>query len=197
MLPSADLTDNPAASDKPTSSGETAEDTNAVVCPAHTDFFLTRIGGAFVALPPTVPYVLLLGAALVVAFNTYQEGEVSALTRVTDISLPGGGAVVVGGSAIGLRRVLGSGDGQGQLAALGAGEVRISLRARRSVGRARAWLSALAVLWVMLGLLNLVTATRVGTRSKLTGRLITEGYATVVFLFGIVFFNGALAFFPW
>ena len=50
MLPSADFTDNPAASDKPTSSGEAdedtnAEDTNAVVSPAHTDFLLTRIGG--------------------------------------------------------------------------------------------------------------------------------------------------------
>ena len=31
MLPSADFTDNPAASDKPTSSGEAKEDTNAVV----------------------------------------------------------------------------------------------------------------------------------------------------------------------
>ena len=41
MLPSADFTDNPAASDKPTSSGETDEDTNAVVSPAHTDFLLT------------------------------------------------------------------------------------------------------------------------------------------------------------
>ena len=63
MLPNADLTDNPAASDKPTSSGETAKDTNAVVSPAHTDFFLTRIGGAFVALPPTVPYTALLTSA--------------------------------------------------------------------------------------------------------------------------------------
>ena len=57
MLPSADLTDNPAASDKPTSSGETAEDTNAVVSPSHTDFLLTRIGGTFAALPIAVPYV--------------------------------------------------------------------------------------------------------------------------------------------
>ena len=83
MLPGADATDNPVASDKPTPS-ETKEDTNAVVSPAHTDFLLTRIGGAFVALPPTVPYTALLGVALIVAFNSYQEGEVSALTRVFD-----------------------------------------------------------------------------------------------------------------
>ena len=196
MLPSADFTDNPAASDKPTSSGEAKEDTNAVVSPSHTDFFLTRIGGAFAALPPTVPYVLLLGVVFVVAFNTYQ-GDISALTRVMDIFLPSGAAVVIDGSAIGLRRVLGSGNGRGQLAALGAGEARISQQARRGLGRAHVWLCALAVLFVMIGLLSLVTATRVGTRSKLTGRLITEGYAIAVFVVGLVFFNGALLFFPW
>ena len=197
MLPSADFTDNPAASDKPTSSGEAKEDTNAVVSPAHTDFFLTRIGGAFVALPPTVPYVVLFGVVFIVAFNTYHEGEISTLTRVFDIFTPVGGAVLVGPSAIGLRRVVGSGDGRGQLAALGAGEARISLQARRGLGRAHAWLSALAVLFVMVGLLCLVSATRVGTRSKLTGRLITEGYAIAVFLTGMMCFNCALAFFPW
>ena len=88
MLPSTDFTDNPAASDKPTSSGDTDEDTNAVVSPAHTDFLLTRIGGAYTALPITVPYVVLVGAVFIVAFNTYQEGEVSALTRVFDICVP-------------------------------------------------------------------------------------------------------------
>ena len=100
MLPSADFTDNPAASDKPTSSGETDEDTNAVVSPAHTDFLLTRIGGAFAALPPTVPYVLLHGLVFIVAFNTYQEGEVSALTRVFDIANPVGMAVAQCGGTI-------------------------------------------------------------------------------------------------
>eukprot|EP01052_Picozoa_sp_SAG31_P054336 SAG31_NODE_14401_length_808_cov_2.994358_1_plen_144_part_10 len=144
MLPSADLTDNPAASDKPTPSGETDEDTDAVVSPAHTDFLLTRIGGAFVALPPAVPYVVLSGAAFIVALNTYQEGEVSALTRTTDICAPVSLCTVTIGPAIGLRRVVGSGDGRGQLAALGAGEARISQQARRSLGRAHVWLSALA-----------------------------------------------------
>eukprot|EP01052_Picozoa_sp_SAG31_P066733 SAG31_NODE_25524_length_459_cov_1.822222_1_plen_129_part_10 len=129
MLPSADLTDNPAASDKPTTpSGETDEDTDAVVSPAHTDFLLTRIAGAFVALPPVVPYVVLHGVANVVAFNTYQEGEVSALTRTFDICLPVGFFAITNGPAISLRRVVGSGDGRGQLAALGAGEARISQR---------------------------------------------------------------------
>ena len=144
MLPGADATDNPVASDKPTPS-ETKEDTNAVVSPAHTDFLLTRIGGAYTALPPAVPYMVLLGVSEVVAMNTYQEGEVSALTRVVDICLPL--AVLFGGTtAMSLRRVLGTGDGRGQLlAALGAGEARISQRARRSLGRAHAWLSALAV----------------------------------------------------
>ena len=99
--------------------------------------------------------------------------------------------------AVGLRRVLGSGDDRGQLAALGAGEARISQRARRGLGRAHAWLCALSVLFVMVGLLSFVTATRVGTRSKLTGRLITESYAIAVFVGGLVCFNVALAFFPW
>ena len=93
MLPGADATDNPVASDKPTSS-ETKEDTNAVVSPAHTDFLLTRIGGAYTALPITVPYLVLVGAVFIVAFNTYQEGEVPALTRVLDICAPTGSAVV-------------------------------------------------------------------------------------------------------
>eukprot|EP01052_Picozoa_sp_SAG31_P020158 SAG31_NODE_1503_length_8079_cov_5.930827_7_plen_430_part_00 len=198
MLPSADLTDNPAASDKlATPSGETDEDTNAVVSPAHTDFLLTRIGAAFVGLAPAVPYVVLSGAAVVVAFNTYQEGEVSALTRTVDICWPVAAFAITIGAAIGLRRVVGSGDGRGQLAALGAGEARISQRAHRSLGRAHVWLSALTVLWVLMGLLSLVTATRVGTRSKLSGRLITEGYAIAVFLIGLVCINLALVFYPW
>ena len=198
MLPSsADLTDNPVASDKPTASGEMAEDTDAVVSPAHTDLLLTRIGGAFAALPIAVPYVVLVGAAFIIALNTYHDGEISALSRVVDICLPSAGLIVNTGAVVGLRRVAGSGDGRGQLAALGAGEARISQRARRGLGRAHAWLSALSVIWVLCGLLCLVTATRVGTRSKLTGRLITAGYAIAVFLTGLQFFNLALAFYPW
>eukprot|EP01045_Picozoa_sp_COSAG04_P012853 COSAG04_NODE_882_length_9663_cov_8.381639_8_plen_309_part_00 len=155
MLPSVDLTDNPAASDKPTPSGETdedtnAEDTNAVVSPAHTDFLLTRIGGSFVALPPAVPYVVIQGAVTIVAVSTYHEGEVSALTRLFDICAPAGAAVIAGGAAIGLRRVAGSGDGRGQLAALGAGEARISQRARRGLRRANVWLCAISALFVLL-----------------------------------------------
>eukprot|EP01045_Picozoa_sp_COSAG04_P031612 COSAG04_NODE_5913_length_1457_cov_1.967599_1_plen_315_part_01 len=197
MLPSADLTDNPAASDKPTPSGETEEDTNAVVSPAHTDFLLTRIGGALVALAPTVPYVVLSGAAIIVTFNAYQEGEVSALTRTLDICVPLAGCSLTIGPAIGLRRVVGSGDGRGQLAALGAGEARISQRARHSLRRAHVWLSSLAVLFVMIGLLCFVTATKVGTRSKLSGRLITQGYAIAVFVGGLVSVNIGLTLFPW
>ena len=65
MLQGADATDNPVASDKPAPGGET-EDTNAVASPAHTDFLLTRLGGAYVALPTTVPITVLIGAALIV-----------------------------------------------------------------------------------------------------------------------------------
>ena len=197
MLPNADLADNPVASDKPTSSGEMAEDTDAVVSPAHTDLLLTRIGGAFAALPIAVPYVVLVGAAFIIALNTYHDGEISALTRVVDICSPCGLVITNTAAVVGLRRVAGSGDGRGQLAALGAGEARISQRARRGLGRAHAWLSALAVLFVLVGLVSLVSATKVGTRSKLTGRLITADYAIAVFLAGLAIINAALAFFPW
>ena len=110
-------------------------------------------------------------------------------------SLAAGGLIVIVAATVGLRRV--TGTGAGQLAALGAGEARISERARRDLGRAHAWMSALAVFFVMIGLLSFVSATRVGTRSKLTGRLITESYAIAVVFVGLACFNAALAFFPW
>ena len=115
MLPGADATDNPVASDKPTPS-ETKEDTTAVVSPAHTDFLLTRLGGAYVALPITVPYVAVLGAAFLVALNTHHEGEVSALIRVVDICTALS-ALFTSTTAVSLRRVLGTGDGRVQVEA--------------------------------------------------------------------------------
>ena len=78
-----------------------------------------------------------------------------------------------------------------------AGKARISERDRRGLGRAHVWVSAVAAIVFMLGLLSLVTATRVGTRSKLTGRLITAAYGRVVFLGGLIFINGALIVPPW
>ena len=53
--------------------------------PTHTDIFLTRVGDAFLALPVAMPYVGLVGALMTIAMNTYHEGEVSALTRMTDL----------------------------------------------------------------------------------------------------------------
>ena len=195
---SADLSNNPAADDKPTGDdfSGTEEDTNAVVSPSHVGFLLTRVGATLVALPPALPYVVLVELVLIVTLNTYhQQGEVSTLSRTFDICGSCGALVALVAAPVGLRRV--TGTGAGQLAALGAGEARISKRARRDLGRAHAWMSALAVIFVMLGLLTLVTATRVGTRSKLTGRLITESYAIAVFFGGLTFFNFALVFFSW
>eukprot|EP01050_Picozoa_sp_SAG11_P039403 SAG11_NODE_16564_length_544_cov_0.586517_1_plen_84_part_10 len=83
------------------------------------------------ALPPAVAFVGLSGLGSVVAFNTYQEEEISALSRMLDVCMPVGSTLVSFGAAIGLRRVTGTGKGRGQLTALGAGEVRISERARR------------------------------------------------------------------
>ena len=48
-----------------------------------------------------MPYAAVHGLVFIVAFNTYQEGEVSALTRVLDISAPAGMAAVTTGAAIG------------------------------------------------------------------------------------------------
>ena len=174
-----------------------AEDTNAVVSPTHQEFFLTRVAGAFLATPFGVPYVWLLTSLFMIVFNTWHEGEVSALTRMLDVCVSVGGMIFLVGSAISLRRVTGTGAGRGQLAALGAGEARISERARRSLGRAHVLLCAVGVPFIMAGLLCLVTATRVGTRSKLTGRVITAAYAQAVFLAGLMFFNVALVFAPW
>jgi hypothetical protein len=162
-------------------------------------FLLTRVGATLVALPPALPYVVLAQLGTIISFNTYrQKGEVSALSRVPrtfDICAPAGALLVVVAATVGLCRV--TGTGAGQLAALGAGEARISERARRDLGRAHAWMSALAVFFVMLSLICFVSATRVGTRSKLTGRLITESYAIAVVLGGLALVNTALAFFPW
>ena len=109
---SADLANNPAADESAmtsppaTTSQAGTEDTNAVVSHSHADFLLTRIAAAFVALPPAVPYVGLVGLGTVVAFNTYQAGEVSALTRVFDVCAWTGASVVVIGGAFGLLPVV-------------------------------------------------------------------------------------------
>ena len=97
---SADLTlvyvDNPAADDKPAGDDfpGTEEDTNAVVSPSHVGFLLTRVGATLVALPPALPYVVLTQLGLIVTLNTYQKGEVSALSRTFDICVPAGAFLV-------------------------------------------------------------------------------------------------------
>jgi hypothetical protein len=201
-VPSADLTtaSNPAADDglPPLAGFPEEEDTNAVVSPSHKDFLLTRIGSAFVAAPPGLPYVGLVGLALVITWFTYHEGDVSPLTWMTDICWSCGLLFSTVGPAVSLRRVTGTGAGRGQLAALGAGEVQISERARRRLEHAHIWISALALMCAMAGLLCLVTATRVGTRSKLSGRLVTAGYARALATFGLAAINfGGLTFGPW
>jgi hypothetical protein len=173
------------------------EDTNAVVSPTHKDFVLTRVAGAFVALPIGVPYVGLAGLLMILTSNTYHEGEVSALTRVADICGACGTLVVLLGTAVSLRRATGTSAGRGQLATLGAGEARISERAQRSLGRAHVWISVLGFIFVMTGLLCFFTATRIGTRSKLTGRLITAAYARAVVAYGLNFCNYTLALAWW
>eukprot|EP01048_Picozoa_sp_COSAG05_P024734 COSAG05_NODE_5959_length_1051_cov_1.194328_1_plen_320_part_01 len=201
--PSADLTmaSNPVADEEKPDDGlavaaapaalfkEEAEqeDTNAVVSPTHTDFVLTRVGGAFVALPPAVPWVGLVGVLHIIAMSTYHEGDLSPLSRMFDVCAPLGCFAAFLGSAVSLRRATGTGTGRGHLLALGAGEVRIGERARRG----------LSVMYIMIGLVSLLSATRVGTRSKISGRLITAPYARAVCLTGLVFFNGALSIFPW
>eukprot|EP01050_Picozoa_sp_SAG11_P012246 SAG11_NODE_1350_length_5137_cov_2.743152_7_plen_313_part_00 len=114
-----------------------------------------------------------------------------------EICVPTGATIAVIGSAISLRLATSTGAGRGQLAALGAGEVLTSERARRSLGRAHACLCVLNVFWVMLSLLCIVTAFRVGTRSKLTGGLITTAYARTVFVWGIGLTNSSLVCLPW
>lgn len=205
---SADLTmaSNPVADEKPGDrlaplallpAAAEKEDTNAVLSPTHNEFFLTRIAGAFLALPLAVPYVGMVNVATIIAFATYEEGEISPLARVFDICLPCSAFCVLFGPTVSFRRATGTGAGLGQLAALGAGKVKISQRSRRSLGRAHIWMCMLSPIWFMTGLLCLVTAFRVGTRSKLTGRIITVAYARAVFAAGLNFIIVPLTFFPW
>lgn len=201
--PSADdLTPNPmTVDDLPSDFKAEAklEDSNAVMAPSHTpDFLLTRIGARFVALPPAVPYLILIGFGFVVTLNTYKEGELATLTRMYDIGISVGGAILTVGSGVSLRRVTGgTRDGCGQLEKLGAGKACIDGQAHRNLKRAHVWLAIIAVLFVLLGLLSLVSTTKVGTRSKISGRLITEKYARAVGFSGLLLFNVALGLLPW
>lgn len=173
------------------------EDTNAVVSPTHKDFLLTRIGGAFVALPFGLVYVGVAQLSFAISWNTYYEGDVSPLTQMTNIGASLGTSTVLLCSYVSLRRVTGTGAGRGQLAALGAGEVKISERARHSLGRAHVWIFALTTVFCLAALVAFATVSRVGTRSVLTGRLITARYSVAVFAGGIMLLNFAFATFPW
>ena len=110
-----------------------------------------------------------------------------------DVCLPLG-SLALTWVVVSLRRVTGKG---GHLFMLGAGEVRISEEAHRSLRRAHAWLAVLAVLFLMLSLLTFVTVAKAPTRSKLTGRLVTTRYARAMACTGLTFLTEALVFFPW
>ena len=97
------------------------------------------------------------------------------------------------GSGIALGRVTAAG---GQLALLGAGNTKISERSYRALRRSHAWVLVGFVIFIMVALLSFVSATRVGTRSKLTDRLITESYAAVVFVTGLMFLATSVALWP-
>lgn len=174
-----------------------AEDTNAVVSPTHKEFFLTRISGAFLALPPAVPLVVLVQVFFSIACTTYHDGDISALTQMTDLCIASGCSISIIGSTVSLHRATGTGVGRGQLVALGAGKMRISERARRSLGRAYVCACLLAGVYFAVGLVCFVSATRVGTHSMISGRLITAVYARAMFMCGFMFINASLMNFQW
>ena len=169
------------------------EDTDAVVSPSHSDFLLTSIGAKVAAVPFMWAFNTFVGVGCIVAFNTYSDEPKTVLSHVFDVCASAGGAIIVVGSGIALGRVTAPG---GQLALLGAGATNISERSYRGLRRSHAWLLVPSAISMMLGLVGFVTATRVGTRSKATGRLITESYAVAMCFGGIVFLQLSLQIFP-
>eukprot|EP01051_Picozoa_sp_SAG22_P017680 SAG22_NODE_2787_length_2210_cov_4.155850_1_plen_483_part_00 len=171
-----------------------AEDTNAVVCPSHKDFPVTRIFAAYAAPKPVQVAIATAMLCFTVALATYHEGAVTELQLVADGCF--GFAVPFGiiPCAWSMRRVTAAG---GELALLGAGEAMISSRARGKLRAANVLLMVPTVLGLLAGLICFVSSTQVGSRSKLTGRLITAKYASVVFVSGIGFIHWAAVFSWW
>jgi hypothetical protein len=172
---------------------EAEEDTNAVVSPAHSDFLLTSIGAKVAAIPFMWACNIFVGVGLLVSLNTYSDEPKTWLTHVFDTCQPVGGGIVLIGSGIALGRVTAVG---GHLVSLGAGQTKISERSYRGLRRSHALMIVMFMFFTMLGLLSFVTATRVGTQSKITGRVITEGYAVVVFISGLSFLAFSVAVWP-
>ena len=190
MVPQDTDFPNPVADAPPQAQEE--EDTNAVVSPTHSDFLLTKIGAKVAALPFVWAFFAVMGVGLAVSYSTQQQDK-SVLAHVNDICLPAGCVFLNVGSIIAVRRVTATG---GQLASLGSGETKISERSYRALRRGHARLLVPAVFVFLVGLLTFVSMTRVGTRSKMTGRLITPSYVVVLFFAGWNAVGAALTIWP-
>jgi hypothetical protein len=194
---SMDSFDNPATGEE--EAAQEKEDTNAVPSPTPRDLALCRLGSAFYGSTPGAVFAALTCAyfcfmILTMGTRSAAENPDSKLRLLSDITYAIEAPLIIGGAGWSLRRVTAQ---EGELQLLGAGETKISARALRGLRRAH------AVMWIpftivaLLGLLCLVTATRVGTRSKITGNIITEDYARLVVAAGFGFLCVAFAVFPW
>ena len=105
----------------------------------------------------------------------------SELQLVFDVCLAVAYPLAIISSANGLHRVVAHG---GELAQLGAGEQRISARALRGLARAHIFMLVMVFFGMLMFLICCYSASRVGTYSYLSGRLITASYARVVFFSG-------------
>ena len=153
-----------------------------------SDYLLTKLWRAL-ALKGGMGLVWLMRAlslALAVTFLTYHEGTKTELAWIFDVTMSIGILlwVLPYSAIVSLRSVVADG---GQLDALGAGTAKISKASALRLKIAHALMCVLSIISILLGLLCLVTAMKVGTKSKLTGREITATYAVVVFLFGFQF----------
>ena len=163
------------------SSTRPAASPRSVVSPTHSDFLLTSIGAKFAAFRFMWAFNVLVNVGFLVGMNTYSDEEKTVLTHVFDICAPVGSAINTVASGLALGRVTAAG---GQLALLGAGDTKISARSRRALWRKHAFLVVPFAIYMTLAAVCLFTASRVGTRSTLTGRVITEKYAVAVFFGG-------------
>eukprot|EP01047_Picozoa_sp_COSAG01_P062365 COSAG01_NODE_7919_length_2992_cov_4.821984_4_plen_208_part_00 len=150
------------------------EDTDAVTSPAPEDLLLTRLASIMIRPVLVDVYIAVVGVALPVAFSTYHDGgltaQVSVLTRIFDMCGGTAMAILTLAAARSFRRVTAAGQ---QMERLGAGETKISARALRGLRRSHVMLCVVCVFFVLVGVLCLVTATKVGSTSKITGRIIT------------------------
>ena len=180
-------------------STQQGEDTNAVTAPAPQDLLLSRIGHAMMGSTPGAVYVTLTTLVSTVVFAALgaRSGadNPSSLHLLADVLISTLGVPsAMLGACLSLRRVTAEG---GELEKLGAGTTMISEAALRGLKRAHATLWVPVTIILLLALLCFVSATRIGTRSKLTGNLITEDYAIVMVCAGFMALNLGLCVFPW